>query len=319
MINLVITGSHLTPAEALIETLPAGFKVHRISSPDGPKFKRYDWWGSLGGLIKLPGLVGRAKTSLQLIKADAVVSFGGFSSVPVCLAAKWLGLPLLVHEQTFGAGLAAKITGPLADIVAISWKSSFKYFSRQKTFLIGNPLRREILKVARLVKPVIYIGGGHQGSQIINETVAAVIDQILAKATVYHQFGRLRRPTARQNYLTKPYFRVKELAKIYAQAQVVVSRAGINTVTELAYLKIPAVLIPLPYTQKNEQAVNARYLEKLGLAVVLPQDQLTPEKLLAAIGQAATLRAAGKIFPRERVKNAAKNLCRLVVKLSRET
>ena len=90
--------------------------------------------------------------------------------------------------------------------------------------------------------------------------------------------------------------------------------------TELAYLGIPAVLIPLPYTQRQEQDVNARYLKKLGLAVVLPQEQLTPPSLLAAIEKAKNLprtqRGAG--FPRARVKAAAEKLCQLVVKLSRE-
>jgi len=320
MTSLVITGSHLTPAEALIEQLPKSWRVHKLGSVGGPKFKRYDWWGSLWGLVKLPGLICQAKSILQLIKAKVVISFGGYSSVPVCLAAKILKIPLLIHEQTFAAGLASKITGRVADIIAISWKSSRGYFPRQKTVLTGNPVRREILRVKRIPRPVIYITGGHQGSMIINQTVEQVLPRLLQQFTVYHQFGKLPRPAAREHYVTKAYFSVGELAQIYSQAALVIGRAGINTVTELAYLGIPAVLIPLPYTQRQEQDVNARYLKKLGLAVVLPQEQLTPPSLLAAIEKAKNLprtqRGAG--FPRARVKAAAEKLCQLVVKLSRE-
>lgn len=318
MTSLVITGSHLTPAEALIEQLPKGWRVYKLGSVGGPKFKRYDWWGSLWGLVKLPGLIWQAKTKLQLIKAKVVVSFGGYSSVPVCLAAKILKIPLLIHEQTFAAGLASKITGWLADIIAISWKSSRGYFPRQKTVLTGNPLRREILQVKRRPQPVVYITGGHQGSRVINQTVAQILPQLLRQFTVYHQFGKLPRPAAREHYVTKAYFSAGELAKIYSQAGLVIGRAGINTVTELAYLRIPAVLIPLPYTQRQEQDVNARYLKGLGLAVILPQERLTPGSLLEAIFRAKSLprtRSGAGGFPRARVKNAAQRLFKLCLNL----
>lgn len=323
MTKLVITGNHLTPAEALIEQLPKGWRVHKLGSVGGPKFKRYDWWGSLRGLVKLPGLIWQAKTKLQLIKAKLVVSFGGYSAVPVCLAAKILKIPLLIHEQTFAAGLASKITGRLADVIAISWKSSRRNFPKLKTVLTGNPLRREILRVKRRPQPVIYITGGHQGSRVINKTVESVLPRLLQQFTVYHQFGQGRPPEFKdKRYISQRYFDVKTLAQIYSRAQLVVGRAGINTVTELAYLKLPAVLIPLPYTQRLEQDVNARYLKKLGLAVILLQEQLTPAALLLAITQAKSLsrtRSGAGGFPRARVREAAKKLCRLVVKLSRET
>lgn len=321
MTKVVITGNHLTPAEALVEQLPRNLKVYKLGDLDGPKFKRYDWWHSLWGLVKLPGLILKARARLRKIAAAVVVSFGGYSAVPVVWAAKILKIPILIHEQTFAAGLTSKITGRLADVIAISWESSRQNFPKLKTVLTGNPLRREILGVKRRPQPVVYITGGHQGAKVINDTVERILPQLLQQFTVYHQYGQLPRPAAREHYVTKAYFSAGELAKIYSQASLVIGRAGINTVTELAYLKIPAVLIPLPYTQRLEQDVNARYLEKLGLAVILPQDRLTPAALLSAVAQAKSLpgTSPGSEFPDVRVRAAAKKLCRLVVKLSRET
>jgi len=322
--RLVITGSHPTPAQALMEQLPkdlpaqAGWTVFQLSSATGPKFKRYDWFGSLVGGVRLPGLVWQVKRKLQLIKAELVISFGGFSSVPVVLAAKLLHLPIIIHEQTFGAGLASRLTARVADRIAVSWKSSLKYFPRNKIVLTGNPVRQTILKVRRRPEKVLYFSGGSQGAQIINQTLEPLLPELTKKFMVYHQYGRLPRPAGRKNYVTKSYFSVDELAQIYSRCRLAIGRAGINTVTELAYLKIPAVLVPLPHTQKNEQAINAHYLKKLGLAVVLPQDQLTPASLLGAINQVDRLPQTrrGLGFPRSRVMNAASNLFRLCSSLS---
>ena len=238
--------------------------------------------------------------------------------MPVVAAAKLLGLPIIIHEQTFGAGLASKITAKLADKIAVSWESSFKYFPRDKTVLTGNPVRQIILKVRRRPEDVLYFNGGSQGSQIINQTLEPLLPELTKKFMVYHQFGRLTRPPERKNYVTKPYFSADELAQIYSRCRLAIGRAGINTVTELGFLRIPSVLIPLRFTQKNEQEVNARYLEKKGLAVVLPQGQLTPSSLLTAINRAKQLPARGVKFPDIRIKGAAKKLYQLAVKSCRE-
>lgn len=312
MIKLLITGSHQTPAQALIEQLPRKWIVFQLDNRDGPKFKRYDWWGSLKDSWRLPGLIWQFKNQLQLVKPNVVISFGGYGSVPVVAAAKLLRLPIIIHEQTFSAGLASRFTGYLAEVIAISWLSSRRCFPQGKTVLIGNPLRQKIINLVRKPKNSLYITGGNQGSRAINQVIEPILPQLVKEFTVYHQFG-LNQPPAYKDrrYISRPYFSVGQLAQIYAQARLVVGRSGINTVTELGFLRIPSVLIPLPFTQKNEQAVNAHYLEKLGLAVVLPQERLTPANLLAALDQAQKLRPSKIKFPRERVKNAAQRLFKL--------
>lgn len=316
MNTLVITGCHFTPAEALQEQLPEDWRAVWLADPAAPKFRRYDWPGSLGNLVRLPGLISRAAARLKQVRPAIVVSFGGYSSVPVCLAAKWLGLPLLVHEQTFGAGLAARITGIIANKVAISWPSSRRYFSASKTVLTGNPIRQKIAAASRSPRPVIYVSGGSQGSLAINEALRPVLPELLGRFTVCHAYGRQSPLTKHPKYLAKPYFDSEELAKIYSRSRLVIGRSGINTVTELGYLGIPAVLIPLPYTQKGEQAANAAYLASLGLAVVLPQTGLTPVTLLAAVNRCAGLKAGASRFPKQLVAGAAAKLWQLCLELS---
>lgn len=312
MTTLVITGSHATPAEALIEQLPATVRLRRVGSPDSPKWKRYDW-SSLADLVRLPRLIYKFKQELQLINADLVLSFGGYQAVPVCLAAKLLKIPIVIHEQTFGAGLASRLTALVAAKIAISWKSSRGYFPADKTVLTGNPIRQALVQVRRRPGNVLYFSGGGQGSEVLNRALKPILPRLLQQFTVYHAYGRQSPLLKHKNYLAKPYFSAPELANIYSRASLAIGRAGINTVTELSYWGLPALLVPLPYTQKNEQEKNAAYMDKLGLAVVLEQARLTPQSLFKTINLAlAQLPRSGRTrYPHERVRRAAKNIYRL--------
>lgn len=312
MVKIVVTGSHPTPAEALIAVLPKHVRAVRYSRPAGPKIKRHDW-RSVFGLVRLPGVTAGCVRELKRLAPRLVVSFGGYSAVPVCLAAKWLKLPLVIHEQTFGAGLASRLTAIWADRVAVSWSSSRKFFPKDKTVLTGNPIRPEIARTRRRPAGVLYVTGGSQGSLAINRALKPILPRLLREFIVYHQYGRQTPLTRHRRYFARPYFPVRELAGIYSRAKLVIGRAGINTLTELAYLGIPAVLIPLPFTQKGEQLTNARWLEKLGLALVLPQENLTPATLLVSIRQASVRLRAGRGLGgyRQLIGRAADNLYRL--------
>jgi UDP-N-acetylglucosamine--N-acetylmuramyl-(pentapeptide) pyrophosphoryl-undecaprenol N-acetylglucosamine transferase len=312
--KIVITGSHPTPAQALIERLPKTWQVTKLGDSDSPKLKRYDLLASFPDLFKLPGLVGKFKRELKKIQPAIVVSFGGYPAVPVCWAAKFLNIPVVIHEQTFGAGLSSKLTAPTAAKIAVSWPESRQYFPAAKTHLTGNPIRRELKDLSRQPKNIIYISGGHQGARVINQALKPILPRLLEKYIVYHQYGNQPKPKSHQGYITREYFNLSDLKKIYSQACLVVGRSGINTVTELAYLKIPALLIPLPYTQKNEQLVNAEFLKKLGIAEILKQANLTSESLLAAIVTAAKIlpRPTSAVFDRTQVAEAANKLFELI-------
>ncbi|MDZ7586332.1 MAG: glycosyltransferase, partial [Patescibacteria group bacterium] len=164
--KIVLTGSHLTPALALKTKLQRqGWQVIELKV-GSPKFNRHQPIMSSLSLIKLPFSLLLACKSLAKIKPKLVVSFGGYDALPVCLAAKLFVLPLIIHEQTFAAGLTSRLTAIIADKVAISWQSSQPFFPRSKTILTGNPIRRELLNIKTKKLKSIYITGGHQGSKI---------------------------------------------------------------------------------------------------------------------------------------------------------
>lgn len=324
--KIVLTGSHLTPALALKAKLPEhAWQVIELKIPS-PKFSRHQPILAALSLIKLPLSFFRAYQSLLKIKPRLVVSFGGYVALPVCAAAKLLNLPLIIHEQTFKAGLTSRLTALLADKIAISWPSSRPYFSKNKTVLTGNPIRKEILNIKlnarRHALPAVYITGGHQGSKIINATVAKILPQLLKNFTVYHQFGLAQSELAYEKqrefkhprYILKRWFSAPQLAKILQQTNLVISRSGVNTITELAYLQLPAVLIPLTTAQKNEQITNARFLESLGLAIILPQSELNPPHLLRVIKTALKQLPlkTSLTFDRSLIRSAADNLYQLI-------
>nr|MBI5456035.1 UDP-N-acetylglucosamine--N-acetylmuramyl-(pentapeptide) pyrophosphoryl-undecaprenol N-acetylglucosamine transferase [Candidatus Levybacteria bacterium] len=326
--KVVLVGGHLSPALAVLEKLEKQdvYYIGRKHSFEGDdalsleyqeilklgipffalktarfqrKFTRY----TLASFLKMPIGFYQALRILNNIKPDVVLSFGGYLSVPVGLAASALRTPLVLHEQTFEIGFANKILSPLAKKICISFESSKKFFPKGKTVLTGNPIKKDILKLLDSKKisnnlPLIYITGGSSGSHAINELVANSLEKLLEKYTIFHQTGDSKiyndfeKLTLRKNNLkkekSKNYTLVKFLipkdsALMLSKADLVVGRSGINTVTELIYLKKPALLIPLPFSQKNEQFKNAGYMKELGLAEIMEQNLITPDLFISKI------------------------------------
>lgn len=318
--KIVLTGTHITPALALIEKLKKNsYQVHYLGKEASfdkklitqenvtftaiktPKLNRHQIFRSI---LKTPQFVtsfSKALKTLREVKPDIVLSFGGFVALPVCLASRVLKIKLIIHEQTLKAGLTNKLTAPLANKVAISWPQSQRYFKKSKTILTGNPVRSQLLKIKPKHKQKvknIYITGGSQGSRVINQTTLKILNTLLENYTVVHQFGLAQTQDSwhqalnfkkklpknlQKKYILKHWFTAKELNNILSQTDLMISRSGINTITEALLLKTKAVLIPLPFTQKNEQLNNAKFLKSHGLATILDQNNLEPKTLLKAI------------------------------------
>lgn len=246
--------------------------------------------------------------SLSLIlklKPALIVSFGGYLAVPVVLSGSLLGISSVTHEQTVGAGLANRFLKHFVKFVFITWPESGKYFPKEKTILVGLPLRKEILKPEKRVffknkKPMILVAGGKQGSHIINQAVAKILPQLLEKFNLLHQVGetstfsdlktlsktRLNLPASLQsNYKVTAYLNSQQMGAALNQAECLICRSGAHTLYELLALGKRAVLIPLPFSYADEQRKNAQKLADLGLAIVIEQKDLTPERLLEAVGK----------------------------------
>jgi len=328
MKKIVITGGHLTPALATIDELRKNPDVEivfigRARATEGDKtpsaesvvipnlgikfypinagrlqrkFTRYTLW-SLGkipiGFFQSLGILSKERPSV-------VLSFGSYVAAPVVLAAWVLGIPIITHEQTVKGGLSNRLIARFAKKIALAWEHSKEFFPAEKTIVVGNPIRKELLNLEkkRVARPVIYITGGNQGAHAINEMIMDILPDLLKEFEVIHQTGGSEvykdyealvalsnqlPKRLRSRYKIAKWFNTAETVEVFARATVVVGRSGANTVVEALALGLPAVYIPLPISANNEQEKNAKVMEELGAAIVLSQERLTPKRLLAAI------------------------------------
>ena len=239
---------------------------------------------------------------------SVVLSTGGFVSVPTVIAA-WHLAPVITHEQTATIGLANRINARFADVLAVSFEPSLVNLPKlhRDIRVTGNPVRPQLLQGDRerglrrvgfsAILPVIYVTGGARGASPINQRVEAILPDLLAHCQVIHQTGpasanndaerleslrtQLPAEIRRRFYITE--FVGDELPDFYAVADLILGRSGAGTIAELAYLGKPSILIPLPGTGGDEQSVNARLLANAGAAVLLPQSEATPRRLLAEV------------------------------------
>ncbi len=248
------------------------------------------------------------------IKPKLIVSFGGYLAVPTVLAGFILRIPSITHEQTVVAGKANRFLQYFVKEVLITWPESKAYFPTKKTFLVGLPLRKEIVNPKKEVlfprnKPMILITGGKQGSHIINQTVSEILPQLIKRFNVLHQTGetsttsdfeklnKLREQMTQE--LKKGYKIVKYLNNVQMgmalnQATCVVCRAGAHIIYDLLLLGKPAVLVPLSFSYADEQRKNAQKLVAAGSGKLIPQTELTGKRLEKEISWAANL-SVGKL------------------------
>lgn len=330
--KIVLVGGHLSPLISVIESLAkdsdllvigrkytfegdsahsleyqmvSNLKIPFVSLTTGRLQRKFTIYTILS-LFKLPYGFFKSLKILQKAKPDLVVSFGGYIAIPVAFASYILGIPVIIHEQTLGAGLSNKIVSFFARKVCVSFEQSKKYFPSSKTIVTGNFLRREILYpilsksfvLPEEKLPVIYITGGSSGAHFINILVESYLKKLLQNYIIIHQTGDAKKyndferlvklkdsltESFQKRYVIKKFFDTEEVSTVFQKADLVVSRSGINTVTELLYLGIPALLIPLPFSQEREQVKNALFFQHTGLGEVEDQENITPEKLYEKI------------------------------------
>jgi UDP-N-acetylglucosamine--N-acetylmuramyl-(pentapeptide) pyrophosphoryl-undecaprenol N-acetylglucosamine transferase len=325
-------GGHFAPALSLIESLPKDWEAkiigrkyafeadktvsleyqtaQKLKIPFAAittgRFQRKLSKHSIQSIAKIPVGLFQSLKIIKQYKPDVVVSFGGYVSLPVALAAKALKVPIIVHEQTMGAGLANKVVGKFADAIAVSWKQSESNFPKEKITVTGNPLQKtfieDLKKPSKVDKneqlPLIYVTGGSGGAHAINVFIEECLERLLEHYRVIHQtgdakqfgdFDRLEKlkksfpEKLQKRYLVTKFVDSNDVFTILKQADLVIARAGIGTVTQLLALGKPCLFIPLPYGQKNEQLTNANFVKKIGIGEVAQQYFLTGDALYALI------------------------------------
>lgn len=232
---------------------------------------------------------------------DVIFSKGGYGSLPVVLAGWLYKIPILIHESDSIPGLVNSICGRFAKRIGVSFAETINYFSAQKTALVGNPVREEILngskekakEIFNLVggKSVLLIIGGSQGAQAINEIVINTLPRLLEKCEIIHQCGEKnyenikKSVEEKQNYHLLPFLDEIQLKNAYAAADLVISRAGAGSIFEIAACAKPSILIPLPGSAAMHQKENAYNYAKTGATIVLEQANLTPNMFQGRISQ----------------------------------
>jgi UDP-N-acetylglucosamine--N-acetylmuramyl-(pentapeptide) pyrophosphoryl-undecaprenol N-acetylglucosamine transferase len=303
--------------------------IQFVAIPTG-KLRRYLSVRNLTDAARIPLGVLAARRALAAFRPDVILSTGGFVSVPAVVAARGIA-PVLTHEQTAILGLANRINARFADVLAVSHNQTALLAKplHHRVVVTGNPIRVGLTAGDRsrglqrlgfeAATPVVYVTGGARGASPINQRIAALLPGILDRAQIVHQTGpssanadasnlsetRESLPKAIRHRYHIVEFLGDELADIYASADLVVGRAGAGTIAELAYVGRPAILLPLPGARGDEQALNARILGDVGAAVVIAQQDATPERLRAEI-----LALLDDPKRRARMANAARTVAR---------
>lgn len=319
MKKIVMTGGgtagHVTPNIALFDSLQKdGYEIHYIGSYEGiekglienkkipyygissGKFRRYRSWKNLIDPFRVLHGFFQARRLLGRIRPNVVFSKGGFVSVPVVMAAKTRHIPVIIHESDLTPGLANKLAMPSATKVCCNFPETLPYLPKEKAVLTGSPIRQELLHGNKQAAkdfcgftgdlPILMVMGGSIGSVYINNAIRGCIDTLLTKYQIIHLCGKGNIDESlkdKKGYAQFEYIS-ENLPDLFAAADLVVARAGANSICELLALHKPNILIPLSRNaSRGDQILNANSFAKQGFSAVLEEEEVTSEKLMATI------------------------------------
>lgn len=342
------TGGHIFPALSVADYLrDRGWNVIWLGARAGMEANIVPQRGYAMAWIRFSGLRGKGLIRAALLplnlliafvqsaraifahRPDVVLGMGGYVAFPGGMMASLLNRPLAIHEQNSVAGLTNKVLAGVADRVMTGFPDALK-----RSSWTGNPVRAEIAAVpepqaryALRTGPLkVLVIGGSLGAQALNEAVPQALALLPAasRPEVTHQAGAGHIEALKANYAKAGVAAdarafIDDMAAAYAASDLVICRAGASTIAELAAAGIAAVLVPFPHAVDDHQTVNARFLSDRGAAVLIPQKELTPERLaqllstldrvrLVAMAQAA--RAVGKPDATKAVAEACMEMAR---------
>jgi len=327
MKKIILTGGgtagHVTPNLALLPALrEEDFEIHYIGSYNGierrlieaasipydgissGKLRRYFDLKNFSDPLRVLKGYFEARKLMKKYKPDIVFSKGGFVAVPVVLAAKHYKVPVIIHESDMTPGLANKICIPAASKVCCNFPETLKYLPEDKAVLTGSPIREELLHGDRLAglqyahlsadRPVILIIGGSLGSVTVNQAVRSILPQLLKTYQVIHICGKGNLDESligTEGYVQYEYVD-KPLRHLFAAADLIISRAGANSICEILALRKPNILIPLSAAaSRGDQILNAESFENQGFSEVLTEENLAPTIILPIIDKLYEKRA----------------------------
>ena len=280
-----------TPFGLEKEIVPAaGFPLRFI---EATPLKGSGLTARIRSLVRLPKAYRQSKKILKEFRPQVVVGIGGYASGPMTLAAHFSKIPTAIIEQNSIPGFTNRILARYADRIFISFAKAREYFDPGKTLLTGNPTRR--LAAAGGQKPAgrfcVFILGGSQGAHALNEAMLQAVPKLREQASrlhLIHQTGPQDFSAVEQAYrdagISAEVFPFsQQLGPYYAQADLMLCRAGAGTITELQNLGLPAILVPYPFAADDHQRYNAEEMVKAGAAEMILNSELSGTKVAGQI------------------------------------
>ncbi len=279
-----------------MEKVPAaGFAIEGLPVRG---FDRKKIWKNIGVLVQLRRSMAGARTIVRRFGPDVVVGVGGYASGPVVKTAGKAGIPVLIQEQNSYAGVTNRLLAKQASVICVAYEGMERYFPREKIVLTGNPVREEIV-TSRITREealeffhipagteVILVLGGSLGAGTINSAVLQHLGTLQDKpVTLLWQTGKyyyddiLKQMQGRESSRVQIVDFIRRMDMAYAAATVIVSRAGAGTISELAVVGKPVILVPSPNVAEDHQTKNAMALVKKEAAVMIA-DREAVEKLM---------------------------------------
>jgi len=271
----------------------AGFALELVQVSG---LKRMGLRALLRGLFRLPGAFLESARILRRHRPDVVLGVGGYASGPLVFAAALLGYPTAIQEQNSLPGFTNRVLGRMVRRVFVAFDDAAARFARRKVRFLGNPVRRSFLDRAAAAAgapaddgSAIVILGGSQGSRAVNELASGMVRVLDARGRlppIIHQTGPDQLDEMQVNYAALGYEGrvevrafIDDMPAVLGKAAVCVARAGALTLAELAIMRRPAILIPLPTAADDHQTMNALAFERAGAAIVLPQEAASATRL----------------------------------------
>lgn len=247
---------------------------------------------TLISLFKLPWSLIQSINIIRKVSPDIILGVGGYSSGPLCLSGKLMGVPVAIHEQNSYPGITNRLLSRVVDRIFISFEESREYFTTGTMSLTGNPVREDFIKGAESSHEksevfTIFVTGGSQGAVAVNSVfmdALEIINQRGLKPNVIHHAGqfdyeRVAREYSERGLKGKVSSFIDDMARAYEKADIFIGRAGAGTIFELAAMGRASILVPLPNSANDHQKSNAMALVRTGGAVMMMQDELDGKKL----------------------------------------
>jgi UDP-N-acetylglucosamine--N-acetylmuramyl-(pentapeptide) pyrophosphoryl-undecaprenol N-acetylglucosamine transferase len=223
--------------------------------------------------VKLYRSLRRAALVIGDFKPDVVIGVGGYASAPTLLAAQWRGIPTLIQEQNSYAGVSNKILARRAKTVCVAYDGMERFFAKEKIVMTGNPVRQFTINEVNTSKSTktILVVGGSLGARTINESISGGRDKIAANPDIHWIWQTGKRYAAAagalpDNITVHPF--IEDMDAAYAAADLVISRAGAGTISELCVVGKPCILVPSPNVAEDHQTKNAMALVRKGAAMM---------------------------------------------------